>query len=64
MYKELPLALAQISGEDLELVSEDDEYKTAIPSSEIEFSILIFFMFMLGWILEFSIIGKLFTEFT
>ncbi|GMP73722.1 hypothetical protein CsSME_00031394 [Camellia sinensis var. sinensis] len=62
MFKELPLALAQISGEDSELVS--DKYKTAIPSSEIEFSVLMFFMFMLGWVLDFSVIGKLFTDFT
>ncbi|GMP66953.1 hypothetical protein CsSME_00027099 [Camellia sinensis var. sinensis] len=64
MYKELPLALVtQISGGDSESVSEDEEYKAATPSSEVVFSILMFFMFIFGWILDFSVVGKLFTKF-
>ncbi|GMP41353.1 hypothetical protein CsSME_00011492 [Camellia sinensis var. sinensis] len=60
MYKELPLALEQVSREESEL----DEYNAASSLSELEFSIFTFFIFMFGRILDFSVIGKLFTKFT
>ncbi|GMP97621.1 hypothetical protein CsSME_00045801 [Camellia sinensis var. sinensis] len=56
MYKELPHAL--ISGEESDSESELEVYKAASSSSELEFSI-----FMFGWILDFSVISKLFTKF-